>query len=153
VRKGHRGGRVSTGLVDGICRGLISIVQSNDLIGQSVEFRVDQNESGDKGRLNKIVGTIYGGIRDQNGEILWIFASEVAQPTDDEEIGERQGMTYFLIHFRRLGDTLEWAFENNEDEIPVYIGYYPDKPIIGTENSEPSRTKYFSFGYLSFIRD
>ena len=122
--------------------------------GAPVVLQVDTHESGDRGSLNRIVGTIYGCIRDGKGEMYWIVEAEVANPDGHEEnVGRQRPLTYFLVIPRAEGDSVERAFVDCDDEFPVGIGYFASKPVLGSLDFDPSVTKYFAMGYLSFIRD
>jgi hypothetical protein len=120
-----------------------------DLIGEPVQIRIDHQEGSCKG-LDVIVGTLHETVRDQDGEVYWIVEAKPSRPTEDDAKSYLSA-SHFLIIPKAEGATLERAFADSHDDLPVAIGYFLSEPAIGSDSFDFSQTKYFAIGYLSFL--
>ena len=127
----------------------VGMNQCPDLTGELVQIRIDHQESSCEG-LDVIIGSLHGTVRDQNGEVYWIVNAKANQPTEDEAKSYLSA-SHFLITTKAEGVTLERAFANSDDNLPVAIGYFLSEPAIGSDSFDFSQTKYFAIGYLGFL--
>jgi len=139
-----------------VCRtskDVVDIRQSRSLVGEHVEIRIDNEESGIKDGIDAIVGTIFRSVRDREGGVYWVVEAGVVPQDKNEADRHSRLASYFLVTPKAQGETLERAFEMHNDELAVAVGEVLDLSVLNSEFYDFPQARFFAIGYLGFIRN
>ena len=122
-------------------------------IGEVVEIVIDRNEGSLLGDLDRIIGKVSGKIQDREGIVYTVVESLLEEePQYGSHTESQQGAVYFPIVPMALGDTLDRAFEVQDDHLPVGIARVLDTSILISDTFDFSQAEYSAIGYLRFLK-